>query len=143
MKARRLEGRSYPRKAQYDVSASTCTYRRDRSVCLSLSVTPLHAARAIDPAVGMHHGSSAVVGRRRRRQLLQQPLVAFQCTGRGRELGAADRGARRAALALGASSCRRTRPEQRRGQARVPLRLYATRHRLIPPARPDQLASHS
>jgi hypothetical protein len=48
MKARRLEGRSYPRKAQYDVSASTCTYRRDRSVCLSLSVTPLHAARAID-----------------------------------------------------------------------------------------------
>jgi len=63
---------------------------------------------------------------------LQQHLVAFH---RGRE--ARRTGARVGrARALGASPCRRARPGQRRGRPRVPLRLYATRHRLIPPARP-------
>lgn len=48
----------------------------DLSVCLCPSLPYMRPEQSIDPAVGMHHVGA--VGRRQR-QLLQQPLVAFQC----------------------------------------------------------------
>lgn len=114
----------------------------DLSVCLCpVLSSPLHACGPIEPATaGMHctHVGSESEWDDDDAWLLLQGYnnTWLLSTGGGRRGGQGRASGGRGRWALGASPCRRARPGQRRGRPRVPLRLYATRHRLIPPARP-------
>jgi hypothetical protein len=121
-----------PQETQYDVYVYVRTYVPSR-LCVCLSRSVLHSSTCGRP----HLPGS---GRYPCMQIWDDDGYYYNnnawLLSTGKE--AIDSGARRA----GAGRIPLSPGQRRRGRPRVPLRLYATRHRLIPPARPDQLASH-